>query len=147
MRTMIVVNNTLFFWLVITGLFSATSLSPACALDEGPFGFLSRFHPKVSTSMIVTRPEHVERVLQHSLVFNPNQARSVLPEMNKVLTRRRGWRKIEAMSGEYVVYKRRGATVTYMSAHVYQHLNWPKGAKPLPTKRAGCVVEYFTLKK
>ena len=84
--------------------------------------FLLRLHPKVSTSMIVTGPEHVERVLKHSLVFSPEQARKVLPKLNKVLTKHHGWTRYVSKPGEYVVYEHGGTNVSYMSDRVHRHL-------------------------
>lgn len=97
--------------------------------------------------MIVTGPEHVERVRKHSLVFSPKQAHKVLPELDKFLTKHRGWTRSVAKPGEYVVYERGGTHVSYTSDRVYRTLTRTNGTKLLPTKKGGCVVEYFHLKK
>ncbi len=109
------------------------------------FDFLSHLHPQKSTSVIVTGPEHVERVLKHSFVFSPTQAQYVLPEMDKVLTNRKGWTRWMSASGAYIVYEHGSTSVSYMSDQVYRQLTWPSGTKLLPTKKGGCVVEYFNL--
>src|SRR5689334_20971947 len=82
------------------------------ASSGGQFDFLMRFHPKVATSIIVTGPEHVERVTKHSFVFSPAQARSVLLELDKVLTKRAGWTRFVSRPGEYVVYERQATDVS-----------------------------------
>ncbi len=145
MRTMITAIRTIHFLFTCVILLLTIRLSHACAHSGDYFGFLLRFNPKVSKSMIVTGPEHVEHVIKHSLVFSPNQARKVLPELDRILTKPHGWTREVTTSGEYVTYKRGKMHVSYMSDRVYRHLTWPHGTKHLPTKKSGCVVEYFNI--
>ena len=143
MKIVFMGNNTVFFSSAITGLVLATSLATAYARNGDEFSFLLRLHPKVSTAMVVTGPEHVERVMEHSLVFSPEQTHNVLPKLDRMLTKRHGWTRLVLTPGEYVDYEHGGTNVSYMSDKVYRHLNWPDGTKPLPIKKGGCVVEYF----
>ncbi len=145
MKTMIMPKNTLFFSSAIIGLSLTTGLSAAYAGSDDEFGFLLRFHPKISTSMVVTGPEHVERVRKHSLVFSPKQTRKVLLTLDKFLTKHKEWTRHVAQQDEYVVYRHKNTFVSYMSARVYRQLNWDSGTKLLPTKKGGCVVEYFRI--
>jgi hypothetical protein len=147
MKNTITAKDAIIFWYASTMLALALVISTASTRTDDPFSFLLRHHPKVSTSMITTGPEHVERVLKHSLVFSPKYARKVLPDLNKNLTKRRGWTKSVSTPGEYVVYERGGLGLSYMSHRVYRSLIWPNGTKLLPTEKGGCVVEYYQLKK
>ena len=144
-------NNPILSSFLLILLVMVKGASPIYAHSGEHFDFLLRFHPKVSTAMIETGGGYVERVQLHSLVFRPKQARQVLPELDKVLTQQRGWtryvsryaaRKRSARE-EYVIYKRRGTNIAYMSAHVYRHLRREEGTKLLPTPKGGCIVEYF----
>jgi hypothetical protein len=81
------------------------------------------------------------------MVFSPDQAPKVLPELLKVLTKRRGWSHYVSTPGAYVDFDHGLTTVSYMSAHVYKHLIWPDGAKLLGVQPGGCVVEYFRVHK
>ncbi len=130
---------------VVATITLSYGLQPLQPRGDDRCQFLLSLKPSMSSSKIVTGPEHVETVLKHSMLFSSNVSRRVLPKMNAALTKRHGWKKMVSTPGEYVVFRRGGTSVSYMSARIYRHLIWPDGTKLLPVKDGGCVVEYFKM--